>query len=128
MNDDKSPEAPEREPWSAKDWRMLLVTILGGLAANLGTVLLVGLSLAYLHWRHSTGVSSSTLLGAGLILFVIGAAGFISVIFIIRRPEAKRVAKEDRFLRWFLWSFTAMLVAFMLTFLLVLVGVAAGIK
>ena len=44
------PAAPEaRKGWSEEDRRMLIITIAGGLAANLGTVILVGGAIALVH-------------------------------------------------------------------------------
>jgi hypothetical protein len=54
-----APEASKR--WSEQDFRILVITIVGGLAANLGTVILVGAALAYVHLgRHH---NSSLVLG-----------------------------------------------------------------
>jgi hypothetical protein len=49
MSDDSASEVPRQESWSTGDWRTLLITVIGGVAANIGTVLIVGLSLALLH-------------------------------------------------------------------------------
>jgi hypothetical protein len=125
MSDDKPSEAPKREHWSAQDRRLLLITIMGGLAANLGTVLIVGLGLAYLHHQRSKGISSTALLGAAGLLAVICAAVFAPVIFWARRETAKR---HRSWVRWSAWSLAAVLAASVLLFLCVLVGVAAGVK
>lgn len=124
MGDDKPSEAPKREQWSAEDWRILVITVAGGLAANLGTVLIVGLGLAYLHQRHSNGISSTDLVGAVGLVAVICAAVFVPVIFWARRETAK----GNRWVRWCAWTLAAVLAVSVLLFLCVLVGVAAGVK
>jgi hypothetical protein len=124
MSDDESPEAAKREQWSAGDWRMLFITIAGGLAANLGTVLIVGLGLAYLHQRHSAGISSPGLVGDTGLLCVICAVLFVPVIFWALHKTAER----PRWVRWVAWSLAAVLAASALLFLCVLVGLAAGVK
>ena len=103
---------------------MLFITMAGGLAANLGTVLIIGLGLAYLHERHSAGVSSVGLVGAAGLLCVICAAVLVPVTFWIRGETAER----NRSVRWLAWSLAAVLAASALLFLCVLVGVAAGVK
>jgi len=90
MSDDKPSEAPRREQWSAEDRRILVITIAGGLAANLGTVLIVGLGLAYLHHQRSKGVSAPAVVGAAGILAVISAAVLVPVIIFWIRGEAPR--------------------------------------
>jgi hypothetical protein len=124
-SDDRPSEAPKREQWSAEDWRMLVITITGGLAANIGTVLTVGLGLAYLHWRHSQpNYSSIDVVTSALTFFVICTAGFAAVISWSRREKVKR----HRPVGWLARPLAAVLATLMLVFLLVLVGVASGLN
>jgi hypothetical protein len=129
MSEEKAPEVPKRKPWSSGDRRLLVITIAGaaagGLAANLGTVLILGLGLAYLHERHSAGVSSAGLVGSVALLCTFFAAVFVPVMLWSQRVKAKK----RRSVRWWLaWPLAAVLAASVLLFLVVLVGVAAGIK
>jgi hypothetical protein len=63
--------------WSEQDRRTLIITIAGGLAANLGTVILVGAVIALVHLSKASIGSrlASVLIGlaGGLITFVSGS-------------------------------------------------------
>jgi hypothetical protein len=67
--------APEASKgWSEQDRRTLIITISGTLAANLATVILVGLAIGLVHWYNdnsSTYALPAILVcaGGGLLLF-----------------------------------------------------------
>jgi hypothetical protein len=58
---------------SEQESRTLIITFVGGLAANVGTVLLVGTALAFVHVHRSTHRLGG-LLWLSLALFVVGPA------------------------------------------------------
>jgi hypothetical protein len=57
-DDDEIPDAPPPAVqeasggWSRQDWRTLIIATVGGLAANVGTVILVGAAIAAVHVSH----------------------------------------------------------------------------
>jgi hypothetical protein len=53
-----SPAVPEvSKGWSEQDRRTLIITVVGGLAANLGTLIVVGAALALVHTDQARGAS-----------------------------------------------------------------------
>ena len=125
MNDDKTPKPPKQGSWGAGDRRMLLITIAGGLAANIGTVLIVGLALAYLHWLRS-GPPPHQVLLLSLAGIVISVAG--SGVLIVLAKYGPQVWGEGNAVRFTLWWVTALVALLMFVSLLLLVGDAAGVK
>jgi predicted cobalt transporter CbtA len=99
MSDDSTSEVPRQESWSTGDWRTLLITVIGGVAANIGTVLIVGLSLALLH-LFQAGPNANPTRGAvewGLIGFVfITAPGFFLFVSWKRTGKMKLMAALGR--------------------------------
>ena len=53
---------PRGGGWSEQDRRTLIITIVGGLAANLATVILVGGALAWVRVGKTSGAADSKLL------------------------------------------------------------------
>jgi hypothetical protein len=142
MSDDSTSKAPRQESWSTEDWRTLLITVMGGVAANIGTVLIVGLSLALLH-LFQAGPHANPTRGAvewGLIGFVFFTApGFF--LFVSWKRTGKRTliaglgplkdGRSQRMLRQvqvILWSALAIASIFGFLALIALVGAAAGVK
>ena len=132
MSDDEKPSEPtKRESWSAEDSRLLLITIAGGLAANIGTVLMVGASLAYIHWAQSGPHPASVhqeveqILLVAAIAYVPLVTYFIFLFWARKNPERSWVAQPGpKAMR----GGIAALALSSLMILLVLVGAAAGVK
>jgi hypothetical protein len=83
MNDDfdRSHGLPAAVPeagrgWSEQNWRTLIITVGGGLAANLATVILVGGAIALVHMgKASSGyrlIVALVFVTIGVVLIVIG--------------------------------------------------------
>lgn len=83
-DDDTPPAAAAVVPeagngWSVEDRRTLIITVVGGLAANLGTVILVGAAIALtrVNKHHSPGQPRGQLIAVAAVLifgpFVIAA-------------------------------------------------------
>jgi uncharacterized membrane protein len=141
-DDDKTPPAatttavPEaRSGWSEQDRRTLIITIGGGLAANVGTVILVGVAIAYVHWdrldKTSIGIRLDAVLSGvltGLVLIVIGRALWR------RRAAGSRLGSQaatglaGASLTWLGWLMLGSGLALVLVVALVLTGLAAGVK
>jgi Leucine Rich Repeat (LRR) protein len=99
--------------WSSEDWRMLIITIAGSFAANVATLLFVGLTLVFVH-KFKHGIASD-LISTGYVLFFVA-----TVIFARRTPRSRHLLGYRIFLL-FLWL-TALEVA------LIWVGIVSGIK
>ena len=120
LENDTPPEQPT-QAWSTNDKRILLITIVGGLAANVGTVLVVGLAVIFLRlvssrWgaQHSIGnITGAVNVSAGVV------AG---LVIWFRRRRSKQVFNLPLYIVNSIW------ISFGVVFLLVLVGLAAGIK
>jgi hypothetical protein len=107
------------------DKRGLFITIVGGLAANVGLVLVLALGLLIDHQLRRNGVSFGTLfLTTALITF--GAAVLAVLVLIVRsRRRGKPGARLARALLNFLTGVYLLATAI---FLLAVVGYAAGVK
>ena len=104
---------------------MLLITIAGGLAANVGTVLIVGLALAYLHLLRS-GSGPHDIGALSVLELFASVGGFVVLVVLAKYGSVLRA--EGRVGQATYW-FVIALVAFVLfVSLLVLVGDAAGVK
>jgi len=103
--------------------RLLAITAVGGLAANLGLVLIVGLAVVLLRQLRHHGEFHT--LWAGGLTFVAGvlAGGLFSVVRLVRRGQPWSNAL--RALRWL-----TLLMATVIASVLVLafIGYAAGLK
>jgi hypothetical protein len=126
--------APEAgKGWSEQDRRTLVITVVGGLAANVGTVILVGGALAFVHLRRHGSVSWQ--LAAALEAMVLGLA-FVALGVAVRRgrgfglvrawPPVRRVLVVPS--PWFGWLLVAMGWVVVLESVLIVVGLAAGVK
>ena len=92
-DDDDTPHAPAAtvpaasKGWSEQDRRTLIITIAGGLATNLGTVILVGAAIALVHLSNAS-------IGSRLASVLIGLAGglitFVSGSYMRRGPRSLR--------------------------------------
>jgi uncharacterized membrane protein len=125
MSDETSPEPPEDnappEPqngsWSEADRRMLMITIAGGLAANVGTVLIVGLAIVVLHYVRSGPQAPGgpwAVIGVAFVLSGLGGAWL---------NASSQNPHRQRWVAGLVWTLPVVIVAF-----LVLVGLAAGVK
>jgi hypothetical protein len=86
------PEAPDPAPgsqqgWREQDRRTLIISIASGLAANLGTVVLVGAALAFVHMGHGTRRRYT----AAVQVFVSLAAIAFGIILLVRAAPRWRV-------------------------------------
>ena len=123
-NDDTEDGAPVATPeasrgWSAQDRRTLIITIVGGLAANVGTVILVGAAIAFVHLNagHPDARYVLAALGSGVFALVAIAFG----IFLRRDRDYDAL----RVLGWALIVTGSVLILMMV---LILTGLAAGVK
>ena len=107
----------ERTSWSEADRRMLMITIGGGLAANVGAVLLVGSAIAFTRWYKSHGHLSSGL------LVIPSAIALLSVASLLWSPTP-----FDPRRTWRSLIALGLLVFCTLESLLIVVGLASGIK
>ena len=125
MNDDKHPEVAKHESWSTEDRRVLLITITGGLAANIGTVLIVGLALACVRWLRS-GPPPRHIVVLSVAGICVIAGGLVVLPLLIKAgPLLRAEGRAGRATYWYVMA----LVAFVIfAALLVLVGDAAGVK
>jgi hypothetical protein len=120
--DDPSRKSRERGSWSVEDRRMLLITFVGGLAAGVGTVLIVGLALALLHMLRS-GFDHPIFIALLVILFV----GCTALPFwVLYSPKGS--VWLSRLPRYGARTVLALPLAGAAMLLLSLVGLAAGIK
>jgi hypothetical protein len=125
-----SPAAPEvSKGWSEQDRRTLIITIGGTLAANLATVVLVGGALAFAHLSKTSGVVESRLLVGTLgvmafFLVMILVGTFAGRVF--SSPEIPRWLSRP--LSWYAWFFIATCWLFELFGVMILIGLAAGVK
>jgi hypothetical protein len=110
--------------WSEQDRRVLIITVVGGLAANVGTVILVGGAIAFVHLRRHGSVSWQLVTA---LVISIGGLFMIALGDAIRRGRVLRppVDPLTRFNAWFLVVFGSLLV---LEAVLIVVGLAAGVK
>lgn len=126
--------APEAgKGWSEQDRRTLVITVVGGLAANVGTVILVGGAIAFVHlrkhgsvpWELATALEAFVL---GLILVAFGIAARRRRRFgpVPAWPSRRRVFVVPR--PWFGWYFVAAGGVVVLEAVLIVVGLAAGVK
>jgi hypothetical protein len=118
--------APEAgKGWSEQDRRTLIITVVGGLAANVGTVILVGGAIAFVHlgrggsggWRLATAL---VLTIGGLTMAAVGDALRRGRIFGSRRRDLQ-ARFTNRMLVVFGWLWV-------LEGVLIVVGLAAGVK
>jgi hypothetical protein len=118
--------APEPgKGWSEQDRRTLIITVAGGLAANVGTVILVGGAIAFVHL--SRGGSVGWRLATALVL-AIGGLSMAAVGNALRRGRifgSRRRDLQARFTNWVLVVFGWLWV---LEAMLIVVGLAAGVK
>jgi hypothetical protein len=105
--------------WSEQDRRTLIITIVGGLAANVGTVILVGAAIAFVRVSkdHAGQVLGTTvLLALASAAIAIGHAGRH-----LRRPREKVPPRLA-------WTVLRMGGLAMTMAALILTGLAAGVK
>ena len=107
----------------------MIITVAGGLAANLAAVILVGAALASVHLNH--GGAASALLFATLIIMVVGLLLIVPGIVIRRqyrpRPE-KRPRVIDILSSWYGLLVIAVGGLFELFGVMILIGLAARVK
>lgn len=122
-DDDTSPAAAVAVPeaskgWSEQDRRTLIITIVGGLAANLGTVILVGAAIALAKLNRTPATTNSGIVAGSLIVLITGLTLIVGGTLLRRRLDM-------------LWSGWFLIAAGCLSGLigvLTLIGVAAGVK
>src|SRR5215813_5591103 len=105
-DDDGTPDGAAAAPevsrgWSEQDRRTLIIAIVGGLVANLGTVIPVGAAIAFVRWRSRHGSGPLTSVFSFVIVAMIGAL----LIYMgngVRQGRASRF-EVMRWPRWFGW-------------------------
>ena len=105
---------------------MLVITIAGGLAANLGAVILVGTAVALVHHWYAAHDSTKMLLSTALLFGIVGSAGItIGHLRKLRDPVWLQGVGLPGRCRWLILAggWIGVLEA-----LLILTGVAAGVK
>jgi hypothetical protein len=123
VDDAPAPKAPNfgLGTWTADDRKILVITVVGSVAANLATVLLVGLAVALLRLVRPAA-------GQGPVwLFYAAAVGTLLLTgFAISRPEVRQLTRPggSKVSR----ASIALNAAVFLEALLILVGLAAGVK
>jgi hypothetical protein len=135
-DDDTPPAAAVAAPeaskgWSKQDWRMLVITIGGTLAANIVTVILVGGALAFVHLSKTSGAAESRLLvvtlgvmGLGLVVIVVGT------VFLRLRDDAETglLGIVGTLSWWYGWLVIVTGCLMELIAVMILIGLAAGVK
>ena len=113
------PAAPEvSKGWSEQDRRTLIITVIGGLVANLGTVILVGAAIALVRINKDHGQM--------LLLALISVAfGLVLIVFGSRALNRRGPDSWPRGAAWMLIAAGCLLE---LEAVLVLTGLAAGVK
>jgi hypothetical protein len=115
-----TPEDEKREKsrpyWHLEDGdkRVLYITVIGGLAANIGLVLIVGLGLALTHVIHRYHLIGQT--GISALASFIGGIGVLAQSAVTTKHSRTRTASVAA-----LFVLAAILI-------LALVGYAAGVK
>jgi hypothetical protein len=130
-DDDDTPPAvaPEaRSGWSEQDRRTLIITIAGGLAANIATVILVGGAIALVH----TGKAPSGYRLVVALVFVAIGAGLMVIGGVSRRARGARrrsgvAGLLDPYGAWG-WPLLGLGSVVLLEGVLILTGLAAGVK
>jgi hypothetical protein len=119
-----APETSRR--WNEEDSRTLVIAFVGGLAANVGVVILVGLAVAFVHLGkgHPLGTAS---LAYSLVFVAIATVSFVRGNALRRQARTLGIAAAGQAaVLGRLWivagSLAALLVVLMWT------GVAAGVK
>jgi hypothetical protein len=115
----------QESSWSSTDTRNLIISFVGGFAANIGLVFAVGGAIAIDHIinksrfnRHNLAYEYFALMGASALITV--------VLFLIWYRVRRRGRPESKFptlLKVYIWSYLAIVATSMLIFL----GVAAGV-
>jgi hypothetical protein len=126
--------APEAgKGWSEQDRRTLVITVVGGLAANVGTVILVGGAIAFVHLRRRGSVpwqlaTSLEAIVVGLIFVGMGIAARRGRRFgpVPAWATTRRVLGMPR--SWVGWYLVAAGWVVVLEAVLIVVGLAAGVK
>ena len=105
--------------WTDQDRRTLIITIVGGLAANLGTVILVALAIAFvrLHQNGRNGYDVVAMVAGSLLGIAFG------VYVLTRIPATSRVS--GRLAGWLIIAMGWLIVVLAL---LILTGLASGVK
>jgi hypothetical protein len=124
-------EKPASTWMSADDWRLLVITFAGTVAANLVTVLLVGLALALVHEQSKSGGGPDrvplALTSAGVSLLI----GLAAVLF-GRYGKLAKLAKQYPKWRTGRRIFYAVTLGFagvyFLASMFTFIGLASGIK
>lgn len=124
--------AMDREPTSHKkpvfpsfsqdDIKLLMITFAGTVAANIVTVLFVGLAIVAAHSADITHLSLISI----LVLPVVTIGGIM--VPIVVRTSLRRLRDSDKLLKKIVIGLTIFLTGCTIYFLLVWVGIAAGIK
>lgn len=111
------PEA--RSGWSEQDRRTLIITLGGTLAANLATVLIVGMALAYVRAHRTHG---SYFLVENLIFLAVGFFSIVVGNFFRRRAQ---VGTDDVKIGW---TFVVLGCIWEVVTVISLIGLAAGAR
>ena len=109
---------------------MLIITIAGGLAANLATVIIVGAAIGFVHqYRVQSSVKQLFLV---LVFIFVGSLGIVvgSVLRNAARTERHLGGPRapELWLPRFGWVFIGMGSLLMVEAVLILTGLAAGVK
>jgi hypothetical protein len=124
------PEA--RSGWSEQDRRTLIITFAGGLAANLATVIPVGAAIALVRLRNYHGSEAGEVAGFlvfGLFIFALGNAARQGRDPLRAGPMRRTdPADPSVSLRRWGWLMAGLGTLLMLLAVLILTGLAAGVK
>lgn len=105
--------------WSEQDRRTLIIAVVGGLAANLGTVILVGAAIALVHLNTAEGAKDSALLTGTLVFIAFG------LCMVALGAVARHLHVLSTFSGWsMIWTGWLMV----LLAVMILIGLAAGVK
>ena len=101
-----------------------MITIVGQLAANVGTVLIVGAALALVHEAGG----SLQAVGPLVIAVVLGSSGLVLGVA-VRRGRGSTWSSVPRRVRpWFSWPLVVLGWLVLVEALLIVTGMAAGVK
>jgi hypothetical protein len=122
-DDGPTPEA-QRSPWSNEDKRALIISFVGGLAANIGLVFAVGGAVAIDHIINNSSFNRNNF--AYIYFAILGGSAIISALVLL--VYQRRRARQGRhglalLFKIYIWGYLGLAGISLLIFL----GVAAGV-
>lgn len=98
---------------------MLVITVAGGLAANIGTVILVGAAVGLERLRGNGNYSLAVFI---VLVAILAATGIFAAILIMRRNRVQALPG------WLIWPGIVLCSLGILKVVLIFTGLAAGVK